>query len=194
MSWMRHSHVSLLCRRIYICCYSVFDEQTHPRNRLYSVSRCTYIIPILKSDSEIPMCYVYATERKIKYERKKQRKRDTTCTCVERSCYNLSVEFFDPASFHSPGGHFLLSSRISSRNRNMMHSWRFPDPASHPNFRSTISSSWLASVTTCTTRIVSVLSLCTWIPFTQSIHPISVFRYIDSHLAMRRNDALHRDS
>lgn len=84
--------------------------------RIGSIPVALYYDFLLKSDSEILLCYV--CDRK----GERERKRDTTatCTCVESSCYNLSVEFFDPASFHSPGDHFLLSSRISSRDRNMM--------------------------------------------------------------------------
>lgn len=54
---------------------------------------------LLKSDSELSLCYVYDRKR----EREAQRQRDTTCTCVERSCYNLSpLNFLIPHPFTHP--------------------------------------------------------------------------------------------
>lgn len=73
------------------------------------------------------------------------------------SCYNLVVDFSDPA-FHS-SKHFLLSSRIFSRDRIMMHSWSFLDPASHPNFRSKISRSVLVHCYHACVRFLRCLSL-----------------------------------
>jgi len=120
-------------------------------------------------------------------ERGREEKRYDAHTCVERSCYNLSVEFFDPASFHSPGGHFLLSSRISSRDRSTMHSSRFPDPASHPNFRSGAIAARVR-VTSVTSRTTCVGSMLSDYLSLKSIHPISAFPIHQAANSSRQRD------
>lgn len=93
---MRCSRVSLLyCRIRRVCCDSIFDEQTRPRNRLYSGRALLWFL--LKSDSEIPMCY--ATER----EEEKERGREIRRARASRDRVIISpLNFLIPHPFTHP--------------------------------------------------------------------------------------------
>jgi len=157
---------------------------------------CTYMIPILKSDSEIPMYYVCDGKREKKKTRERKRGREIGRARASRDRVIISpLNFLIPHPFTHPAA---TSSFLRESPRGIAI-WCIPDVFLTRLLTRISGRRYQRHVARkrndiCTTRIVSVLSLCTWIPFTQSIHPISVFRYIDSHLAMRRNDALQRDS
>lgn len=134
---------------------------SHPENRLYP--NHTILRFIFKERYEINDVLRARQERRRKREIRRAR-------ASESSCYNLIVDFSDPA-FHS-SKHFLLSSRIFSRNCIMMHSRCFLDPASHLNFRSKISLDF------CVTLSCNVCNIRKIDDAFHSIDPsISAFRY-----------------